>query len=265
MDERRGPYQVRRESRMEWQSLRSPRAMVHKLMPRDTRETEEERIRRIKGKAIRTEEYDKLEISKHDGGIQMSSNDCERTQRTSLRLRRNLKIIQLLSTKHASPPSRTQPPIPEQTRKMKTWEMSKRQATESSRNASKNSGTPLGAKKKKGQRTPDKKGISVSKKLASRGRVSPRGKLIRTKIIVDRETGRSRGFAFVTFTSNQEATNAMQLDRQHLHGRRIRVNFATERGSGFGGRGFGGPSGGAVFYDDPLPCGYREEFSVLCH
>ncbi|CAF1909211.1 hypothetical protein HID58_047255 [Brassica napus] len=36
MDERRGPYQVRRESRMEWQSLRSPRAMVHKLMPRDT-------------------------------------------------------------------------------------------------------------------------------------------------------------------------------------------------------------------------------------
>ena len=100
MDERRGPYQVRRESRMEWQSVRSPRAMVHELMPRDTRETEEERIRRIKGKAIRTEEYDKLELSKHDGGIQMSSNDCEKTQRTSLRLRRNLKIIELLSTKH---------------------------------------------------------------------------------------------------------------------------------------------------------------------
>uniref|UniRef100_A0A0D3ANP1 RRM domain-containing protein n=1 Tax=Brassica oleracea var. oleracea TaxID=109376 RepID=A0A0D3ANP1_BRAOL len=85
------------------------------------------------------------------------------------------------------------------------------------------------------------------------------------KIIVDRETGRSRGFAFVTFTSNQEATNAMQLDRQHLHGRRIRVNFATERGSGFGGRGFRGPSGGATFYDDPLPCGYVYDFSVWCH
>lgn len=34
------------------------------------------------------------------------------------------------------------------------------------------------------------------------------------KIIVDRETGRSRGFAFVTFTSTEEASNAMQLDGQ---------------------------------------------------
>ncbi|CAF1902871.1 BnaC02g45880D [Brassica napus] len=91
------------------------------------------------------------------------------------------------------------------------------------------------------------------------------GQVVDAKIIVDRETGRSRGFAFVTFTSNQEATNAMQLDRQHLHGRIIRVNFATERGSGFGGRGFRGPSGGAVFYDDPLPCGYVYDFSVWCH
>ncbi|KAG2281744.1 hypothetical protein Bca52824_052964 [Brassica carinata] len=53
-----------------------------------------------------------------------------------------------------------------------------------------------------------------------------------------------QGFAFVTFTSTEEASNAMQLDGQDLHGRRIRVNYATERGSGFGGRGFGGPGGG---------------------
>ncbi|KAL1216775.1 Glycine-rich RNA-binding protein 5 [Cardamine amara subsp. amara] len=70
------------------------------------------------------------------------------------------------------------------------------------------------------------------------------GEVIDAKIIVDRETGRSRGFAFVTFTSSEEASNAMQLDGQDLHGRRIRVNYATERGSGFGGRGFGGPGGG---------------------
>ncbi|CAN6844739.1 unnamed protein product [Brassica oleracea] len=109
-------------------------------------------------------------------------------------------------------------------------------------------------------------GISYSTdEFGLREAFSKYGQVVDAKIIVDRETGRSRGFAFVTFTSNQEATNAMQLDRQHLHGRRIRVNFATERGSGFGGRGFGGPSGGAVFYDDPLPCGYSEEFSVWCH
>ncbi|EOA35586.1 hypothetical protein CARUB_v10020798mg [Capsella rubella] len=70
------------------------------------------------------------------------------------------------------------------------------------------------------------------------------GEVVDAKIIVDRETGRSRGFAFVTFTSSEEASNAMQLDGQDLHGRRIRVNYATERGSGFGGRGFGGPGGG---------------------
>ncbi|RID74936.1 hypothetical protein BRARA_B02011 [Brassica rapa] len=109
-------------------------------------------------------------------------------------------------------------------------------------------------------------GISYSTdEFGLREAFSKYGQVVDAKIFVDRETGRSRGFAFVTFTSNLEATNAMQLDRQHLHGRRIRVDFATERGRGFGGRGFGGPSGGAVFYDDPLPCGYVDDFSVWCH
>ncbi|CAN7123121.1 unnamed protein product [Brassica rapa subsp. narinosa] len=109
-------------------------------------------------------------------------------------------------------------------------------------------------------------GISYSTdEFGLREAFSKYGQVVDAKIFVDRETGRSRGFAFVTFTSNLEATNAMQLDRQHLHGRRIRVDFATERGRGFGGRGLGGPSGGAVFYDDPLPCGYVDDFSVWCH
>uniref|UniRef100_A0A1J3K9H4 Glycine-rich RNA-binding protein 5, mitochondrial n=1 Tax=Noccaea caerulescens TaxID=107243 RepID=A0A1J3K9H4_NOCCA len=88
-------------------------------------------------------------------------------------------------------------------------------------------------------------GISYSTdEFGLREAFSKYGEVVDAKIIVDRETGRSRGFAFVTFTSTEEASNAMQLDGQDLHGRRIRVNYATERGGGFGGRGFGGPDGG---------------------
>ncbi|KAJ0229453.1 Glycine-rich RNA-binding protein 5 [Hirschfeldia incana] len=88
-------------------------------------------------------------------------------------------------------------------------------------------------------------GISYSTdEFGLREAFSKYGEVVDAKIIVDRETGRSRGFAFVTFTSTEEASNAMQLDGQDLHGRRIRVNYATERGSGFGGRGFGAPGGG---------------------
>ncbi|CAN6852616.1 unnamed protein product [Brassica oleracea] len=88
-------------------------------------------------------------------------------------------------------------------------------------------------------------GISYSTdEFGLREAFSKYGEVVDAKIIVDRETGRSRGFAFVTFTSTEEASNAMQLDGQDLHGRRLRVNYATERGSGFGGRGFGGPGGG---------------------
>ncbi|CDY49123.1 BnaA02g16830D [Brassica napus] len=88
-------------------------------------------------------------------------------------------------------------------------------------------------------------GISYSTdEFGLREAFSKYGEVVDAKIIVDRETGRSRGFAFVTFTSTEEASNAMELDGQDLHGRRIRVNYATERGSGFGGRGFGGPGGG---------------------
>ncbi|CAN8239759.1 unnamed protein product [Cochlearia groenlandica] len=88
-------------------------------------------------------------------------------------------------------------------------------------------------------------GISYSTdEFGLREAFSKYGEVVDAKIIVDRETGRSRGFAFVTFTSTEEASNAMQLDGQDLHGRRIRVNYATEKGTGFGGRGFGGPGGG---------------------
>ncbi|XP_006339763.1 glycine-rich RNA-binding protein 1-like, partial [Solanum tuberosum] len=61
------------------------------------------------------------------------------------------------------------------------------------------------------------------------------------QIINDRETGRSRGFGFVTFTDEKSMRNAIEaMNGQNLDGRNITVNEAQSRGSGGGGGGFGG-------------------------
>jgi cold-inducible RNA-binding protein len=66
------------------------------------------------------------------------------------------------------------------------------------------------------------------------------------KVILDRETGRSRGFGFVSFDDDNAATEALQsMNGASLDGRTIRVDEATERsGGGGGGRGGGRGGGG---------------------
>lgn len=68
-------------------------------------------------------------------------------------------------------------------------------------------------------------------------------------VITDAQTGRSRGFGFVTLADEAAATRAIQeMDGTELDGRRIAVNVAQERqrprGGGFGGNGGGERSGG---------------------
>lgn len=65
----------------------------------------------------------------------------------------------------------------------------------------------------------------------------------------DRETGRSRGFGFVTLSTQDQAQAAIDaLNEQELDGRRIRVNLANAKPSGGGGGGYSGGGGGGRSY-----------------
>ncbi|KAL9238213.1 hypothetical protein vseg_012670 [Gypsophila vaccaria] len=87
------------------------------------------------------------------------------------------------------------------------------------------------------------------------------GDVTESKIINDRETGRSRGFGFVTFANEKSMKDAIEaMNGQDLDGRNITVNEAQSRGSGGGGgggyrggngggggRGYGGGGGGGGY------------------
>lgn len=74
------------------------------------------------------------------------------------------------------------------------------------------------------------------------------GTVDRVSVIRDRETGQSRGFAFVEMANSAEATKAIDsLNGMELRGRALKVNEARPREDrpqgGGGGRGFGGGGG----------------------
>ncbi|KAK1407202.1 hypothetical protein QVD17_38816 [Tagetes erecta] len=59
---------------------------------------------------------------------------------------------------------------------------------------------------------------------------SEHGKVVNARVVFDRESGRSRGFGFVTMSSESEVNDAIEnLDGQSLGGRAIRVNVAEEK------------------------------------
>jgi len=65
-------------------------------------------------------------------------------------------------------------------------------------------------------------------------------------VMEDRDTGRSRGFAFVEMSSEEEATSAIeQFNGKEVGGRTLKVNEAKPRENrGAGGRGFSDNRGG---------------------
>ncbi len=80
------------------------------------------------------------------------------------------------------------------------------------------------------------------------------GEITDAKVITDRNTGRSQGFGFVTFSKDEDGKTAIsQMDGTNLDGKIIKVNEAQEKsprggdrsggffGGGRGGRGGGGP------------------------
>ena len=65
------------------------------------------------------------------------------------------------------------------------------------------------------------------------------------KLVLDRDTGRPRGFAFVEMATDAGALNAIEnLNGKDLQGRSIAVSEARERTGGGGGGGGGGGRGG---------------------
>ena len=76
----------------------------------------------------------------------------------------------------------------------------------------------------------------------------PYGQVDRVNVVTDRETGRSRGFAFVEMADGAEADRAIAaLNGMQLDGRALNINEARPKpagGGGGGGRGFGGGGGG---------------------
>jgi RNA recognition motif-containing protein len=56
------------------------------------------------------------------------------------------------------------------------------------------------------------------------------GEIVQAKVVLDRETGRSRGFGFVTFESEEDAAVAQQeMNGETIDSREVRVDFAISK------------------------------------
>jgi len=78
------------------------------------------------------------------------------------------------------------------------------------------------------------------------------GEIVEATVVVDRDTGRSRGFGFVTLADDDAAQRAIEeMDGTELDGRNIRVNEAHDRPRGGGGGGPRRPGGGGGGYGGP--------------
>lgn len=79
------------------------------------------------------------------------------------------------------------------------------------------------------------------------------GTVVSAQVVMDRDTGRSKGFGFVEMSSDNEAAAAVSAcDGREEQGRRLTVNEARPRedrsgGGGFGGRGRSGGGGGGGY------------------
>ncbi len=69
---------------------------------------------------------------------------------------------------------------------------------------------------------------------------APYGEIEELALIMDRETGRSKGFAFITFATQQAAETALEKNGVDLAGRALRVNMAQEKPNTRGGGRRGG-------------------------
>jgi len=70
---------------------------------------------------------------------------------------------------------------------------------------------------------------------------APHGTVVESNLITDRSTGRARGFAFVTMSSDEEAQNAVSaMNGKSVDGRAIVVNIARPREDRPAGGGGGG-------------------------
>jgi cold-inducible RNA-binding protein len=83
-----------------------------------------------------------------------------------------------------------------------------------------------------------------------RAAFEPFGAITEAVVITDRETGRSRGFGFVTFEDGAAADKAIaEMNEKDLDGRSLNVSEAKARqGGDRGGRGGGGGGGGRDRY-----------------